>query len=218
MDSNQEQFLVFLKADSYLRKYVGAMVLKKIFENKDFKILAFKEAVLSEEHAKKHYQEHEGKSFFPWLLRFVAIGPVLAMIVKGNIQKFRDMVGSTRCQEADPKSIRGEFGIWGGVNLIHASDGTETAKSELEIWEEEIGLTQEENVNEKIGAYISTWSVKKKNFTKEIRKNCYKLENLIKKEEEIKIKIKNLLKEECYISDEEKVKLFTEIIVEACKL
>ncbi|MFX1451863.1 MAG: nucleoside-diphosphate kinase, partial [Promethearchaeota archaeon] len=162
MGSKKEQFLVFLKPDAYLRKYVGAKILESIYKNKDFKILAFKEVTMSDMHARRHYKEHEGKDFFPWLLKFIKIGPVLAMIVKGDIQKFRDMIGSTRCQEADSKSIRGNFGVWGGVNLIHASDSSKTAKKELKIWKEEIGLVKDENVEKKIEKYISNWSLRDK--------------------------------------------------------
>ncbi|MHA1300421.1 MAG: nucleoside-diphosphate kinase [Candidatus Helarchaeota archaeon] len=218
MTSKVEKFLVFLKPDAYMRKYVGAKILEEIYRNKDFKILAFKEAVLSEEHAKKHYEEHDGKDFFPWLLKFIKLGPVLAMIVEGNIQKFRTMIGKTKCQEADPDSIRGKFGMWGGVNLVHASDGTETAQRELEIWEKEIGLKPDNKVNKKIEEYISKWAQEKKCHTEELPKCCSELVNSLNEEDKIKEKIFKLLKEECYTTNENKVKLFTDVIIEACKL
>ena len=216
--AKKEKFLVFLKPDAYLRKYIGAKLLKKIYEHKDFQILAFKELSLSDEHAKKHYQEHEGKSFFPWLLKFIKIGPILAMIIEGDIQNFRELIGSTKCQEAETNSFRGEFGIWGGVNLIHASDSSETAKKELEIWEKKMKLTPGEDITKNIEAYISKWSIREKDFTKDLRTYCSELINTPNREEEIKSKLNELLKEECYDSDEEKIKLLTESIIGACKL
>ncbi|MHA1379060.1 MAG: nucleoside-diphosphate kinase [Candidatus Helarchaeota archaeon] len=218
MSSKTQRFLVFLKPDAYMRKYVGAKTLEKIYNNKNFKILAFKVATLSENHAKKHYEEHIDKDFFPWLLKFITLGPVLAMIVEGDIQEFRTMIGKTKCQEAAPGSIRKEFGMWAGVNLVHASDGADTAKKELEIWETEIGLVPQKNVNQKIEEYISKWTIDIKDNTKELPKCCSELVNSPETENNIKEKIFKLLKEECYTTDEEKVKLFTEIIVESCKL
>ena len=161
--TKKEKFLVFLKPDAYMRKYVGAKVLEKIYRNKDFKILAFKESILSEAHAKKHYGEHIGKDFFPWLLEFIRLGPVIAMIVEGDIQKFRDWIGATKCQEADSKSIRGDLGIYGGVNLVHASDSSETAKKELKIWNEEIELKIDADVEKKVEDYVSKWAANDKN-------------------------------------------------------
>ncbi|MFX0134231.1 MAG: nucleoside-diphosphate kinase [Candidatus Hodarchaeota archaeon] len=218
MASKKEQFLVFLKPDAYLRKYIGAKILDEIHKNKDYEILAFKEVTMSDKHARRHYQEHKGKDFFPWLLKFIKIGPVLAMIVKGDIQKFREMIGSTRCQEADSHSIRGNLGVWGGVNLIHASDSSETAKKELKVWNEEISLAIDKKVEEKIKDYISTWSLKDKNYSKQLKEHCSELVNSKNPENEIRKKLIELLKEECYTSDEGIVKLFTDVIIEACKL
>ncbi|NVM02425.1 MAG: hypothetical protein HWN67_08815 [Candidatus Helarchaeota archaeon] len=218
MTSKKDQFLVFLKPDAYLRKYVGAKILDNIHRNKDYRILAFKEVTMSDKHAKRHYQEHEGKDFFPWLLKFIKLGPVLAMIVEGDIQKFRDWTGSTKCQEADSQSIRGDLGIYGGVNLVHASDSSETAKKELKIWNEEIGLTIDENVEKKIEDYVSKWSVNDNNYSKKLQKRCSELVNSKNTEDEIRKKLIELLKEECYTSDKEKVKIFTDVIIEACKL
>lgn len=218
MNSGKERFLVFLKPDAYLRKYVGAKILDIIHRNKDYKILAFKEVTMTDKHAKKHYQEHEGKDFFPWLLKFIKLGPVLAMIVEGNIQKFRDWIGATKCQEADSRSIRGNLGIYGGVNLVHASDSVKTAKKELKIWNEEIGLTIDKNVESAIKDYVSKWTLNNNNYSKKLQKWCSELVNSKKTEDVIRKKIIELLKEECYTSDEEKVKIFTDVIIDACKL
>ena len=216
--SKKEKFLVFLKPDAYMRKYIGATILEKIYKSEDYKILAFKEAVLSEKHAKKHYGEHKKKDFFPWLLKFIKLGPVLAMIIEGNIQDFRDMIGKTRCQEADPESIRGKFGVWGGVNLVHASDSTKTAKKEMKIWEKEIGLKIDENVNKKIEEYVSKWKEKAVDNTKNLPPCCSAIVDSPESEKENREKLFKLLKEECYTTDEEKVRLFTDVIIEACKL
>ncbi len=218
MASKKEKFLVFLKPDAYMRKYIGAQILERIYNNKDFKILAFKEAIMSEKHARRHYEEHDGKDFFPWLLKFIKLGPVLAMIVEGDIQGFRDWIGSTKCQEADSTSIRGKFGIWGGVNLVHASDSPETAEKELKIWQEEIGLVQDENAEKNIKEYISKWSVKQVNLTHELPKCCSEIIKLPSLEHQVNEKIFKILKEECYTTDEKTVKSFVDIIIEACKL
>ncbi|MFX1451708.1 MAG: nucleoside-diphosphate kinase, partial [Promethearchaeota archaeon] len=120
--------------------------------------------------------------------------------------------------EADSKSIRGNFGVWGGVNLVHASDSSKTAKKELKIWKEEIGLIKDENVEKKIEEYISTWSLKDKDLSEKLQKRCSELVNSQIHEQEVRKHLLDLLKEECYTTDEEKLKVFTDIIIEACKL
>ncbi len=131
---NMNKSLVFLKPDAVLRRGVGAAILKELLMSKDYKILSFEEIEVSENLAKKHYEEHKERHFFPWLIRAVRASPVLAMIIEGDIQAFRDYLGNTFVQKADMNSVRGKYGIWGGVNSVHASDGVETGLRELELW------------------------------------------------------------------------------------
>ena len=110
-----EESLVFLKPDAVLRRGIGAAILQQFLKNDDkFSILAFKEIQVSEDLAKEHYQEHEGKHFFPWLVKSLRTAPVLAMIIRGDIPQIRGFLGATFVQKADTNTIRGKYGIWGG--------------------------------------------------------------------------------------------------------
>lgn len=126
-----ERSFVMLKPDGVQRELMGEIIHR--FEKKGVKIVGMKLMKISEELAKKHYDIHEGKSFFNDLIKFITSGPVLAMVMEGeNIVKIiRLMLGDTCAEKAAPGTIRGDFVLDTGQNIIHASDSVENAKKEI---------------------------------------------------------------------------------------
>jgi len=129
-----QRTLVLVKPDGVRRRLVGEIVRR--FENKQLDIVAMKMLTVDEELAKRHYEEHLEKPFFPELLSFITSGPVVAMCIEGDevITVVRDMMGATDPKKAAPGTIRGEFGIITTENLVHGSDGPESAARELGLF------------------------------------------------------------------------------------
>ena len=123
-----------LKPDAVQRGLVGEILAR--FERRGLKFVAMKMVQVSDELARQHYAVHEGKPFFDGLIQYITSAPVVAMILEGSgaIALVRNTVGVTRPAEAAPGTIRGDFGIEVGRNLVHASDGLETAASEIALW------------------------------------------------------------------------------------
>jgi len=108
----------------------------KRFEQKGFKIVGLKFLHAKKEQAEKHYEEHRGKPFFPGLVEFFASGPLVAIVFEGEqvIASGRKMMGATRPADSAPGTIRGDLGVNMGRNIIHGSDGPESAKHEITNW------------------------------------------------------------------------------------
>ncbi len=211
-----EECLVFLKPDAVLRRCIGAAILQEFLKNDDkFSIVAFKEIQVSEELAQEHYKEHKEKYFFPWLVKSIRSAPVLAMIVRGPIQQIRDFLGATFVQKAEANTIRGKYGIWGGVNSVHASDCAESGIRELELWNTMVQLEKDAEASEKIQSYINIWSqdLNKENTLK-IRELCEKLAENKTTKEQIYSELANLLKLECPEIEDKTIEHFTTIIIE----
>ncbi|MFX1296529.1 MAG: nucleoside-diphosphate kinase [Promethearchaeota archaeon] len=210
-----EKSLVFLKPDAVLRKGIGAAILQKFLNNENFMVLAFKEVIVNEDLAQKHYQEHKGKNFYPWLVKSIRATPVLAMIVQGEIQKVRDFLGATFVQKANSNTIRGQFGIWGGVNSVHASDSVETGFRELNLWRKLANLQEDLDTNDKMQAYIQEWiKYSKTNNTLKLRDLCKDLAEKKITQDQIHKKLVLLLKEDCPLADSETIRKFATIIIE----
>ncbi|OKP86767.1 nucleoside-diphosphate kinase [Paenibacillus helianthi] len=126
-----EQTYLMIKPDGVQRGLIGRIVAR--LEDKGFKLVAGKLISVTEEQAKKHYAEHEGKDFFPELVRFITSGPVFAMVWEGDdvVSLSRIMIGKTKVGEALPGTIRGDFASHTPLNLIHGSDSLESAKREI---------------------------------------------------------------------------------------
>ena len=135
-----ERSFVMVKPDGVQRELVGEIIGR--FEKKGVKIVGLKLMMLSKEKAEKHYECHNGKSFFDDLIKFITSGPVTAMVFEGEnvINIVRKMVGATDPANANPGTIRGDFVLDMGQNVIHASDTLENAKREIAIFfnEEEL--------------------------------------------------------------------------------
>ncbi len=129
-----ERTFVILKPDAVQRGLVGEIVAR--FERRGLKIVGMKFMAVSEDLARRHYAVHQGKPFFPGLIEYITSGPVVAMVLEGTdaIQVVRKTIGATRPAEAEPGTIRGDLGLEIGRNLVHGSDGPETAAFEIDLW------------------------------------------------------------------------------------
>ncbi len=129
-----ERTLVLVKPDGVQRGLIGEIVGR--FERKGLKIVGLRLLHVPRELAERHYAVHGGKHFYASLVEFITSGPVAAVALEGPdaIATVRRLVGRTMPNEAEPGTIRGDLGISGLRNLIHASDASETAESELELW------------------------------------------------------------------------------------
>ena len=135
MTEPTEKTLVLIKPDGVKRRLVGE-VLSRI-ERKGLTIAVLQLKDVSDELARKHYAEHDGKPFFASLLEFITSGPVVAAIVEGPraIAAFRQIAGGTDpVEKAVPGTIRGDFALITQDNLVHGSDSPESAAREIELW------------------------------------------------------------------------------------
>jgi nucleoside-diphosphate kinase len=129
-----ERTLVLIKPDGVQRLLVGRIVGR--FEERGLKIVGLKLVRVDRSLAERHYAVHAGKPFFEGLRAFITSGPLVAMVLEGPqaIAVVRSMVGATRPAEAAPGTIRGDLALETAQNLIHASDGSETAATEIALW------------------------------------------------------------------------------------
>lgn len=129
-----ERTLVLVKPDGVQRGLVGEILAR--FERKGLKVVGLRLLEVPREMAERHYAVHRGKPFYEGLVTFITSGPVAAIALDGPdaIATVRRLVGRTMPNEAEPGTIRGDLGVSGLRNLIHASDAPETAAFELELW------------------------------------------------------------------------------------
>lgn len=126
--------LVLLKPDAVQRSLVGEVTAR--LERRGLKIVGMKLMQVSDELARKHYSEHEGKPFFHGLVQFITSCPIVAMVLDGEnaVRLVRAAIGSTNPVDSDPGSIRGDYGMTVGMNLVHGSDSDESAKREIDLF------------------------------------------------------------------------------------
>ena len=129
-----ERTFVMVKPDGVQRGLIGEIVGR--FERRGLKIVGMKMLQVSDELARRHYAVHEGKPFFAGLISYITSAPVVAMVVEGTnaVVAVRQTVGATRPFEAAPGSIRADFALEIGRNLVHASDALDTAAGEIALW------------------------------------------------------------------------------------
>ena len=129
-----ERTLIIVKPDGVERLLVGSIITR--FEQRGLKIAALKLMQVSDDLARKHYAVHEGKPFFEPLIQYITSAPVVVMVLEGPqaIQVARNTIGATRPAEAATGSIRGDFGLMVGRNLVHGSDSPENAATEITLW------------------------------------------------------------------------------------
>lgn len=129
-----ERTFLALKPDAVQRGLIGEIMSR--LEKKGYKLIGLKLMQITPEQAKTHYAEHEGKPFFNGLVSFMTSGPVVAMAWTGDnvVAAMRQLVGATNPQNAAPGTIRGDFAVDFGRNLIHGSDSPESGERELGIF------------------------------------------------------------------------------------
>ena len=143
-----ERTFVMVKPDGVQRGLVGK-ILQRI-EEKGFKIVAMKLAVMPVEKAKEHYSEHVGKKFYQDLVGFITSGPSVSLVVEGRgaIAAMRKMNGATNPAEAVPGTIRGDYGIETGRNVVHGSDSAASAAREIVLHFSESELVDFKRIDE----------------------------------------------------------------------
>ncbi len=129
-----ERTFVMIKPDGVERGVIGEVISR--LERKGLKIVAMKMLKIEDSLAKEHYAEHKEKPFFDALVSYITSGPVVAMVVEGKnvIKVVRTLVGATNPIEANPGTIRGDFGMDLGRNIIHASDSEKSAQREISLF------------------------------------------------------------------------------------
>lgn len=126
---------VLIKPDGVQQKVIGKILSR--FEEKGFTIVNLKMLTPSKELVAVHYAEHNGKSFFERIIDYVSSGPTVAMVLEGEDQCYktvREMIGSTRPEDAAKGTIRGDYGTKAPYNVIHGSDSVESANREISLW------------------------------------------------------------------------------------
>jgi nucleoside-diphosphate kinase len=132
-----EQTLVLIKPDGVHRQLIGPIITR--LEQRGLKIVAMKMIQVRQDLARKHYAIHEGKPFFEPLIKYITSSPVVAMVVEGPkaIEVTRNTMGATNPVNAAPGTIRADYALEIGRNLVHGSDGPETADAEIALWFDE---------------------------------------------------------------------------------
>ncbi|HEX8103407.1 MAG TPA: nucleoside-diphosphate kinase [Solirubrobacteraceae bacterium] len=129
-----DRTLILVKPDAFARNLTGEIIAR--FERKGLRIVALKQMVVTEDLAKQHYGEHEGKPFFGELVDFITSGPLVAMVLEGveAVKAARQVIGATNPLEAATGSIRGDFAVEVGQNMVHGSDSAESAAREAGLF------------------------------------------------------------------------------------
>jgi len=136
----EERTFIAVKPDGVQRGLVGEVI--KRFESKGYKILGLKMLRVSDEQARAHYAEHEGKPFYPRLIRYIQSGPVVVMVIQGYnaVAGARHLMGATEPNEAEVGSIRADFAQLKEYNIVHGSDSVASAEREIAIYFDESEL------------------------------------------------------------------------------
>lgn len=129
-----ESTLVLIKPDAVARGLAGAILAR--YESKGLRIAALEMRTIDASVADAHYAEHVEKAWYPGLREFITSGPLVAMVLEGEraIEAVRSLNGATDGVKAAPGTIRGDFGLSGSENLVHASDSADSAAREVALW------------------------------------------------------------------------------------
>jgi nucleoside-diphosphate kinase len=134
-----ERTLILVKPDAFARGLTGEIIAR--FERKGLAIVAMRHLRVERELAERHYAEHAERPFFPELVQFITSGPIVAMVLEGEhaVKAARQVIGATDPLEATTGSIRGDFALRVGQNLVHGSDSDESAARETALFFPELG-------------------------------------------------------------------------------
>src|SRR6476659_9561903 len=129
-----DRTLILVKPDAFARNLTGEIIAR--FERKGLRLVALEQMTMTREMAERHYAEHDGKPFFEELVAFITSGPLVAMALEGDqaVAAARQVIGATNPLEASPGSIRGDFAIAVGQNMVHGSDSSESAAREAGLF------------------------------------------------------------------------------------
>ncbi|MCX6393372.1 MAG: nucleoside-diphosphate kinase [Solirubrobacterales bacterium] len=134
-----QRTLILVKPDAYARGLTGEILAR--FERKGLKILALEQRTLDAETAGQHYEEHKERPFFGELVDFITSAPLVSLVLEGHeaIAAARQVIGATNPLEATPGTIRGDFALEVGQNMVHGSDAPESAAREIGIFFPNLG-------------------------------------------------------------------------------
>ena len=129
-----ERTLILIKPDAFARGLSGEILVR--FERKGLRLVALNQMTMDQDLAMRHYAEHEGKPFFDELVSFITSGPLVAMVLEGEqaVVAARQVIGATDPLKAATGSIRGDFAIEVGQNMVHGSDSPESAAREVALF------------------------------------------------------------------------------------
>jgi nucleoside-diphosphate kinase len=129
-----DKTLILVKPDAFARGLTGEIIAR--FERKGLRIAALRHMQMDKDLAAQHYAEHDGKPFFGELVDFITSGPLVAMVLEGHeaVVAARQVIGATNPLEASPGSIRGDFALEVGQNMVHGSDSNESAEREAKLF------------------------------------------------------------------------------------
>ena len=129
-----DRTLILVKPDAFARNLTGEIIAR--FERKGLRIAALRYMTLDRGTAERHYAEHDGKPFYGELVDFITSGPLVAMVLTGQdaVRAARQVIGATNPLDAAPGSIRGDFAIEVGQNMVHGSDSDESAEREANLF------------------------------------------------------------------------------------
>jgi nucleoside-diphosphate kinase len=132
-----ERTFIMVKPDGVQRRLVSRILGR--FEDRGLKLVGLKLMKISKDLAEEHYGEHQGKPFFRGLIDFITSGPVVAMVWEGQdaVQTARSMMGKTNPLEASPGTLRGDYALFTGNNIVHGSDSIESAAREIRLFFDE---------------------------------------------------------------------------------
>ncbi|MHA1506758.1 MAG: nucleoside-diphosphate kinase [Candidatus Asgardarchaeia archaeon] len=169
-----ERTLFVIKPDATIRRFVGIRAIEKVIDE-GFKLLTFKEVDIPREFAEIHYSEHIGKPFYGWLVDFLTLNSVIVIVLEGEgvIEDVRRILGATLSHKAEDWTIRGMYGIWGGVNVAHASSSRESAEREIKLWSTNMDLKfDEKRAEDSFNDYVSKYDSDVTPLTREMREIC----------------------------------------------
>jgi len=129
-----DRTLILVKPDAFARGLTGEIIAR--FERKGLRLVALQHMQVDEALAQRHYAEHEGKPFFGELVEFITSGPLVAFVLEGHeaVVAARQVIGATNPLEATTGSIRGDFALQIGQNMVHGSDSNESAAREAALF------------------------------------------------------------------------------------
>jgi nucleoside-diphosphate kinase len=134
-----ERTLILVKPDAFARNLTGEIIAR--FERKGLRLAALSQLTMTRELAERHYAEHLGKGFYEDLVSFITSGPLVAMVLEGEqaVTAARQVIGATNPLEASPGSIRGDYAIAVGENMVHGSDSDQSASREVALFFPNLG-------------------------------------------------------------------------------